>query len=104
MASADLKPIMALQERHGPTGRMWFDAERNGRRFVLFEGKHGWILYERLGHPVLNEPAPETVARSDAPPRTPSRKAPRRLRRELVTMGLIEAGDMIEEARHAPGL
>ncbi|MBY0298081.1 MAG: hypothetical protein K2X71_18955 [Methylobacterium sp.] len=86
--SADLREVMRFSARRGPTGRLWFDGERNGRRFAIFECKDGtWSLYERVGHP-----APDQDVQ-------PSRRpAPRRIRRELAGLGLIEAGDVIEQA------
>lgn len=95
MASADLKRIMLFQGRRGPTGKLWLEADRAGRRFVLFEGKNGWTLFERI-NPGLSDPG-ERGARPSAPPRPPPRMAPKRLRRELVGLGLIEASDLIEE-------
>ena len=98
MPSADLKLVLSLRARRGPSGKTWFDAERSGRKFVAFEVKSGdLVLYERVGHPVLDEPEPETGARSDAPPRQPARKLPKRMRRELTSMGLIEATDHPQE-------
>lgn len=86
--SADLRPIMRLTARRGPAGRVWMDGRLRDRRFVLFEGRDGvWTLFERVGHPA---PDPDV--------QPSGRPAPRRIRRELAGLGLIEVGDVIEQA------
>lgn len=96
--SADLKEIMSLSERRGPAGAVWFEGRRGDRDFVVFRRKDGsWTLYERVGASALAGAAARTGARSDAPPRQTARKPPKRMRRELVGLGLIEASDVIEE-------
>lgn len=96
--SADLKEIMSLSERRGPAGAVWFEGRRGDRRFVVFRRKDGsWTLFERVGASTPAEASPRMGARPSAPPRPPPRMAPKRLRRELVGLGLIEASDLIEE-------
>lgn len=98
MASADLKRIMAFRGRRGPSGRLWLEADRAGRRFVLFEGRDGWVLFERV-NPTLTGAKPGRGARVNAPPPPPVRKPSRRVRRELIDLGLVQKGDEFEEGQ-----
>ncbi|GJD96971.1 hypothetical protein [Methylobacterium iners] len=98
MPSPDLKPVMNLRGRRGPSGRLWLEGDRAGRRFAIFETSDGsWRMFERVGHPLLAEPEEPKGARSNAPPPRPARKSPRRVRRELAGLGLLNADDDVRE-------
>jgi hypothetical protein len=57
-----LKPVLGLRARSGPTGKIWYDAEFRGRKFVAFQMKNGDLtLYERVGAPVLDHSARRRV-------------------------------------------
>ena len=96
MASADLRRVMLFQGRRGSAGKTWFEAERAGRRFVLFQGALGLTLFERVKAKQA-ERQERTKAQPTAPPRPTSRRAPKKVHRELAALGLVQAGDVVEE-------